>query len=107
VFPKRFSVKMGEQNRIGKIYIDYLRNQKMASTVAAYSARARAGLGVSVPLAWDELDAISGAAAWNIRTLAERLKTQKQDPWQDYWRTRQIISKPMRRALGLPEGGAS
>ena len=54
--PKLFSAKMGMQNRKGKIFIDYLRNNRGSSTVAAFSLRARPGLGASVPLAWDELD---------------------------------------------------
>lgn len=49
--PDRFSAKMGEQNRRGRIFIDYLRNNRGSSTVVAYSPRARPGMGVSVPLA--------------------------------------------------------
>src|SRR6201746_2532037 len=53
--PDRFSAVLGPKNRVGKIFIDYLRNSKGASTVAAFSARARSGMGVSMPVGWDRL----------------------------------------------------
>lgn len=99
--PSHFSATMGEQHRIGKIYVDFLRNQKMASTVAPYSVRARKGLSVSAPLSWEELDDISGSAMWNIVSLPERLQKQKKDPWAEFGNTRQIITKTMMRRLGI------
>ncbi len=60
--PTHFAAKMGAQNRKKKIFIDYLRNNRGSSTVAAYSARARPGLGVSVPLSWDEVPGTTGGA---------------------------------------------
>ncbi|MGV3741770.1 MAG: DNA ligase D, partial [Burkholderiaceae bacterium] len=98
--PKRFSATMGEENRAGKIYIDYLRNSKMASTVIPYSTRAREGLPVAVPIAWDELDNIKGSAMWTIRTPAQRLAQPRSDPWQDYFTARQRLTRRMREALG-------
>src|SRR5690606_39085764 len=62
--PDRFTSKMGPKNRIGKIFIDYLRNQHGASTVVAYSVRARPGLPVSVPIAREELAELRGAGQW-------------------------------------------
>lgn len=100
--PRRFSATMGEQNRVGKIYIDYLRNQKMASTVAPFSARARSGLPVSAPLVWDELDDIAGSAMWTIRTLPDRLAALKKDPWADFPAKPQRLTKTMQQALGVP-----
>jgi bifunctional non-homologous end joining protein LigD len=100
--PSHFSAKMGEQNRVGKIYIDYLRNQKMASTVVPYSVRARNGLSVSTPIAWDELDNITGSAMWNITSLPARLAELKADPWAEFSKLQQIITKSMRLALQLP-----
>lgn len=66
LMPERFSAVLGPKNRVGKIFIDYLRNSKGASTVAAYSARARPGMGVSMPIAWDELSEVDAADLWNI-----------------------------------------
>ncbi|MDQ3189892.1 MAG: DNA ligase D, partial [Pseudomonadota bacterium] len=56
--PQRFVAKSGPSNRVGRIFIDYLRNGRGATTAAAFSARARPGLGVSVPLAWSELEGL-------------------------------------------------
>src|SRR5690554_4890067 len=82
--PDRFTDKMGPRNRIGKIFIDYLRNQHGASTVAAYSVRARPGLPVSVPIARDELSSLRSAAQWHVGNLEERLAQLEQDPWAGY-----------------------
>jgi bifunctional non-homologous end joining protein LigD len=89
--PKLFVAKSGAKNRVGRIFIDYLRNGKGATTIAAFSARARPGLGVSVPLAWRELKGLEAANQWNIFTVFERLAKQRVDPWKDYAATRQTL----------------
>ncbi|HSX51468.1 MAG TPA: DNA ligase D [Cellvibrio sp.] len=97
--PERFVAKMGPQNRIGKIFIDYLRNQRGASTVAAYSVRARPGLPVSVPIALTELKTLKSSAQWHVGNLHERLAKLKKDPWQGYSHQQKITS-PMWKKLG-------
>ncbi|WP_144113764.1 DNA ligase D [Paraburkholderia sp. BCC1886] len=98
--PKYFSAKMGAQNRKQKIFVDYLRNNRGSSTVAAFSARARPGLGVSVPLAWEEVAQTTSGDQWTIENLHERLADLDQDPWADYAGTRQRITAAMRKRLG-------
>lgn len=98
--PERFVAKMGPKNRVGKIFIDYLRNSRGASTVAAYSVRARPGLAVSVPITRDELQDLNSAAQWHIGNLHERLARQKADPWEGY-ANRQRISASMWKRLGV------
>jgi bifunctional non-homologous end joining protein LigD len=98
--PQHFSAKMGAQNRKKKIFIDYLRNNRGSSTVAAFSARARPGLGVSVPLAWDELERTTSGDQWTIRNVHERVDGLNSDPWADYWKTRQRITAAMKKRLG-------
>ncbi|HEX9452031.1 MAG TPA: DNA ligase D [Burkholderiales bacterium] len=98
--PDRFSAKMGEKNRVKKVFVDYLRNRRGASTVAAYSARARPGLPVSVPVEWDELDGLDPAAHWNIATLPGRLAAMKKDAWASPGKA-QSLTAAMRRKLGL------
>lgn len=100
-FPDRFVAKMGPQNRVGKIFIDYLRNNRGASTVAAYSVRARTGLPVSVPIRHDELVGLQSSAQWTLRTLPDRLAKLKGDPWADYAGTRQSVTAEMRKRIGL------
>lgn len=99
-FPDRFVAKMGPQNRVGKIFIDYLRNNRGASTVAAYSVRARTGLPVSVPIRHDELEGLQSSAQWTLRTLPDRLAKLKGDPWADYAGTRQSVTADMRKRVG-------
>ncbi|MGH8807144.1 MAG: DNA ligase D [Noviherbaspirillum sp.] len=96
--PKLFSAKMGEKNRVGKVFVDYLRNKRHASTVAPYSVRARPGLPVTAPIAWEELDDITSAAMWTMATLNERLAS---DPWHDYFKTRQMLTEAMKKKIGI------
>jgi bifunctional non-homologous end joining protein LigD len=99
--PRHFSAKMGAKNRVEKIFVDYLRNQRKASTVLPYSVRARPGLPVATPIAWDELDALSGADMWTIASLPQRLAQQADDPWRDYAGTRQSLTAAMKKKLGM------
>lgn len=97
--PERFTATSGPKNRVGKIFIDYLRNARGASTVAAYSVRARPGLPVSVPVSRGELNNLRGAQQWTVANLHERLRDLKDDPWAGY-ANRQKISKRMWDKLG-------
>jgi bifunctional non-homologous end joining protein LigD len=94
--PSRFVARSGAANRIGKVYVDYLRNSHGATTAAAFSARARPGLGVSVPVSWDQLSSLKSGAQWSIATAREHLSFQKDDPWADYWKCRQTLAAAMR-----------
>ena len=99
VIPQRFVAKSGPKNRVGRIFIDYLRNGLGATTVCAWSARARAGRGVSVPLAWDELAGLKSAAQWTVLDIGERLAVGNA-PWDGYTAARQSLVQPM-KALGF------
>ncbi|WP_144637434.1 DNA ligase D [Bordetella genomosp. 13] len=81
--PQRFVAKSGPKNRVGKIFVDYLRNGFGATTVAAWSARARPGMGISVPITWSELPSLSSAAHWTIADIHHRLDVGNA-PWDDY-----------------------
>lgn len=102
--PDRFVSRMGPKNRIGKIFVDYLRNQRGASTVAAYSVRARPGLPVSVPVARRELEQLHSAAQWHIGNLRQRLAALKKDPWEGY-ANQQRITRSMWKRLGVKPPG--
>ena len=97
--PERFTATSGPKNRVGKIFVDYLRNARGASTVAAYSVRARPGLPVSVPVSREELKDVRSAQQWTIANLLQRLRGLKADPWAGY-ANRQKISKKMWDRLG-------
>ncbi len=100
LFPDRLSAVSGPKNRVGRIFIDYLRNGKGATTVAAYSLRARESLPVSVPIWREELSQLKGANQWNIGNLHTRL-AQVEDPWAEMGKTRQSITLRMRKQLGI------
>ena len=69
--------------RRGRILIDYLRNQRGMTAVAAYSTRARPGAAVSMPVAWEELDQI-GPAYFTVTNTPARLDDLAHDPWKDF-----------------------
>ena len=101
LLPDRFSAVSGPKNRVGRIFIDYLRNGLGATTISAYSVRTREGLPVSVPIFREELLEIKGANVWNIHNLHERLGQLDSDPWADLPTTRQTITADMRRRVGI------
>jgi bifunctional non-homologous end joining protein LigD len=94
--PDRFVAKSGPKNRVGRIFIDYLRNGYGATTVCAWSARARPGLGISVPVRWDELQGLKGGAHWTVGTVHTRLD-QGNAPWDDYERSRANLQSAMKK----------
>ncbi len=94
--PQRFVARSGPKNRVGKIFIDYLRNGEGASTVSAWSARARPGLGISVPVAWEELGTLRGGDHWSVRSVHQRLDTGN-GPWSGYARAARGLAAAMSR----------
>ncbi|HYF43420.1 MAG TPA: DNA ligase D [Ramlibacter sp.] len=93
--PQRFVAKSGPKNRVGRIFIDYLRNGYGATTVSAWSARSRPGLGISVPVRWDELAGLKSGAHWTVSTVHERLD-QGNQPWDGYEASRAALAAPMK-----------
>jgi len=82
--PDRFIANMSKAKRVGKIFIDYLRNQRGATAVLPYSARARAGAPVAVPIAWGELDGFANAHPFSIadaRRLIDRAQGKGLAGW--------------------------
>jgi bifunctional non-homologous end joining protein LigD len=100
VIPQRFTAKMGAANRVGKLFVDYLRNNHGATTAAAFSARSRPGLGVSMPIAWDDLAALKRSDQWSVRTAREHLSFETADPWKDYWTCKQTLAAGL-KTLGV------
>lgn len=94
--PTIITATSGPENRVGKVFVDYIRNARGAMTVAAYSVRARKGMGVSMPCSWDELGDITGGAHWTIQTAPERIQN-KRDPWADYASVNQHIGDRIKR----------
>lgn len=100
--PDRFVAKSGPKNRVGRIFIDYLRNGYGATTVCAWSARARPGLGISVPVRWEELSDLKSGAHWTVADIHQRLD-QGNTPWAGYEDARAALGAAMKK-LGFERG---
>lgn len=100
VIPEMFSEISGAHNREGKIFIDYIRNNFGATTVSAFSVRARPGMGISIPCSWKELPELTGGAHWTISNVQKRLESTD-DPWKEYLSINQTISDKAKETLQL------
>lgn len=96
--PGRFTAKISKALRKDRIFIDYLRNGRGATAVAAYSARAKPRATVSVPITWEAL-VVDGIKPdqFTIASLPKRLRAQKTDPWADYAKVRQSLKAAIKK----------
>jgi bifunctional non-homologous end joining protein LigD len=99
--PKAYTTAMPKAQRRGRILIDYLRNNRGNTSVAAYSTRARPGAPISAPLTWEELAAGVRPDQFHVGNIRKRLDSLKADPWKRYWSVRQRITAAVRKQLGL------
>lgn len=88
--PDEFVAVAAKHRRGGKIFVDYLRNARGATSVASYSLRARAGAGVAMPLSWQDLSKTKRGDAFNIRNAAKRV-AERPDPWAAMARLKQRL----------------
>lgn len=96
--PGRFIATASKARRRGRIFIDWLRNERGATAIAPYSPRARKGAPVATPVSWRELSRLRSASAFSTVAIVKRLKRQENDPWPGY-RTRQHIGKETLKTL--------
>lgn len=97
-WPLEYVVNMAKRERRGKIFIDYLRNGRGATAVAAYSTRAREGATVSAPITWNELQNGVRPSAFTVTTMPLRMKS---DPWKGILDVDQAITKAMLAKVGM------
>ena len=91
--PDRYVAEMSKAKRKGRIFVDWLRNERGATAVCPYSLRARPGAPIATPVRWDELSGISSGHDYTLSTIRRRLSALKSDPWEGYDTVRQSISK--------------
>ena len=91
--PSRYLVNMAKAKREGKIFLDYLRNDRMSTAVAPYSPRGRPGAPVSMPLTWAQVKSGLDPKAYTIRTVPGALGKSK--AWRDY----DEAARPLRPAI--------
>src|SRR6185437_5583088 len=97
--PRRFTASMVKSMRAGRVYVDYLRNHRAATSIAEYSTRARPDAPVAVPVSWEELTPALRADAFTMTDVLDRLRTATQDPWPGYFAVKQRLRTAMTRAL--------
>lgn len=94
--PKQYVATMRKQLRSGKVFIDYFRNTRGATSIASYSTRSRPRAPVATPLNWDELEALESSGQYHVGNLRQRLQ-QFGDPWETFHGTRQSLTKAVRQ----------
>jgi bifunctional non-homologous end joining protein LigD len=102
--PEAYTTKFAKAGRTKKILIDYLRNNRTNTSIAAFSTRTHTRAPISVPLTWTELRASLDPLSFTVRTVPRRLAWLRRDPWHDYWTSRQKLTRQMLKAV---EVGAS
>ena len=96
--PQRYLVNMAKKLRDGRIFLDYLRNDRMATAVAPLSPRARPGATVSMPLTWSQVKADLDPKKYTVRTVPALLRKTK--AWADYDESGHSLSDAIKR-LGV------
>jgi bifunctional non-homologous end joining protein LigD len=97
--PDRYIATLSKAKRRGKIFVDYLRNQRGSTAVASYSTRARVNAPVATPLTWKELTARMKPNHFTVANVGKRLAKLSADPWADFSTVRQSLTKAMFAAL--------
>lgn len=93
--PQLVVANMSKAKRKGKIFVDYLRNQRGASSIAPYSTRIKENAAVATPLSWSELSVRIKSDTFTVKNVPQRLAKLKHDPWADFYQLKQKLSLPM------------
>jgi bifunctional non-homologous end joining protein LigD len=91
--PGRFTSNIRKARRIGRMFVDYLRNERGSTAISPYSTRAKDGCPVAVPVSWDEVPDLAAASQFSLADAAARAATL--DPWPGYFDSNQSITKGM------------
>lgn len=90
--PQRFTASLSKEQRVGKIFVDYLRNDREATAIASYSPRARAGAPVALPIEWDELEPKARRAPrFGVRDVPKLVRGRSRDPWRGFDAARRTL----------------
>ena len=99
--PGRYVATMSKAARRGRIFVDYFRNRRGSTAIAPYSTRAKPGAKVSVPIAWEELEAKLRSDHFDVAAVIARLRRLNRDPWAEMPKVRQRIAAEMFERLNL------
>ena len=89
--PLRYIATASKRLRKGRIFIDWLRNGRGATSIASFSVRARPGAPVAMPLRWKELGRVTGGGMYDIGNTVARLRRLKRHPWEGIDAVRQSL----------------
>lgn len=89
--PSKYLLSMAKKDRAGRIFLDYLRNDRMATAVAPLSPRARTGALVSMPLLWSQVRRGLDPSRFTIRTAPALIA--KSSAWKDYGKASRLLLK--------------
>lgn len=98
--PRDFTASMAKSARRGRIFIDYLRNGRGATAVAAFSPRARPGAGVAMPLSWKEVKSGLDPKRFTLPSLLKG-PGKRADPWKGFFEIDQAITASARKLAGM------
>ncbi|MCQ4165072.1 DNA ligase D [Tahibacter harae] len=96
--PESFVSVASKQQREGRIFVDWLRNARGATSVASYSLRARAGAPVAMPLEWSELARLRSSDAYTLRNALRKIRSRRRDPWRELYDLEQTLPGPAARS---------
>jgi bifunctional non-homologous end joining protein LigD len=99
--PQEFVAVSSKRIRRGRIFIDYLRNSRGATSIANYSLRARKGAPVAVPLRWSELGKLKGGGDFDIHSARQRAARLRTDPWAGFAKVKQDLRAIMHTSGGV------
>jgi bifunctional non-homologous end joining protein LigD len=102
--PRRYTTALPKAGREKKILLDFYRNHRGATSVAAFSTRSRPEATVSVPIAWDELSPGLRSGDFTVTTVPERMARLGADPWAGYWENQQTLRPDLAGLLGAKSG---
>jgi bifunctional non-homologous end joining protein LigD len=96
--PDRYLINMSKKQRTGRIFLDYLRNDRMATAVAPLSPRMRQGAPVSMPVHWSQVRAGLDPQRFTMKTAPALLARNK--PWQEYCVSERPLKAAIRKFVG-------
>lgn len=97
--PEKYIATISKKERKGKIFLDYLRNSRGATAVAAYSTRAREAAPISMPMTWSAISKIKSPDQFNVENALLYLKKSTVDPWKGFFECRQTVTLKMIKEL--------
>ncbi len=97
--PERYVATMSKSKRKGRIFIDYFRDSRGATTICSYSTRARRGAPVALPLRWEELSTLQSADTYTVENIFRRLSALQDDPWEGFFEVRQSLSEERKKTV--------